>query len=147
MEPSRGLQDFLGSDQQDNLTSLIARDTLTNATVIVGARRSDSATDQLLAGPAFSRLIRAARSTFDIIIIDTPPVGPVVDSLYIANHADAIVFVTRWSSTSQQEAKHSVASLTDAKRPDTDIIAVINQQDQSRASYMRKYGDYYADAD
>ncbi len=37
------------------------------------------ATDQLLDSPAFSRLLTAARNTFDVIVLDTPPVGPVVD--------------------------------------------------------------------
>ena len=145
IEPSLGLLEFLTNEDSDNLEAIISKDTLSSATVVAGARRSDVPTDQLLAGPAFERLIRAAQSSFDIVIVDTPPVGPVVDSLYIAPYADAIVFVTRWSSTSQQDARHAVTSLNDAKRADTEILSVINQQDQTRASYMRKYGDYYAE--
>ena len=145
LDPSQGLLDFLSTTESENFNAIISSDSLSTATAIVGARRSDTPTDQLFAGTAFGRLIRAARRTFDVVIVDTPPVGPVVDGIYVAPYADAIVFVTRWSSTSQQDAKHAIASLTEAKRPDAEIVAVINQQDQTRASYMRKYGDYYAE--
>jgi succinoglycan biosynthesis transport protein ExoP len=145
IEPSQGLLEFLTTDNSKELSAIISKDVITDATLIVGARRSDLPTDQLLTGPSFQRLLRAARRTFDIVVIDTPPVGPVVDSLYVAPFADAIVFITRWSSTSQLDAKHALASLQGARRPSTEIVAVINQQDQTRASYMRKYGDYYAE--
>lgn len=146
IDPSRGLLDFLGNGT-DDLSAIVSMDTVSPLTNIVGARRSDVPTDQLLAGPSFARLIRAARSTFDYVVIDTPPVGPVVDSLYVAPFADAIVFVTRWASTSQLEAKRAVADLTKSKPANVEIIGVINQQDQSQASYQRRYGGYYASED
>lgn len=148
IEPSRGLLDFLASEEtQDNINSIISKDSMSPLTSIVGARRSDVPTDQLLAGPSFARLVRAARSTFDFVVVDTPPVGPVVDSLYVTPFADAIVFVTRWASTSQLDAKRAVADLAKSKAPDAEIIGVVNQQDQARASYLRRYGGYYASAD
>lgn len=146
LEPSKGLLDFLASDGDEmvSLPSILSQDHLTPVTIIVGARRSDLPTDQLLAGPSFGRLIKAATMSFDIIVLDTPPIGPVVDGLYIAPFADAILFVARWASTSQIEARKSVASLAAAKSPETPIITVLNQQDESRATYQRKYGDYYS---
>nr|WP_295884923.1 Wzz/FepE/Etk N-terminal domain-containing protein [uncultured Devosia sp.] len=145
IEPSQGLLEFLTSDDSENFNSIISHDTMSSATIIVGARRSDVPTDQLLTGRSFARLIHAARRTFDVVIVDTPPVGPVVDSLYVAPSADAIVFVTRWASTSQQDAKQAVTSLMENKAPNAEIVAVINQQDQTRAAYMRKYGNYYTE--
>ena len=145
IEPSQGLLEFLTSEDSENLNAIISHDTLSSATIIVGARRSDVPTDQLLTGRSFARLMHAARRTFDVVIIDTPPVGPVVDSLYVAQSADAIVFVTRWASTSQQDAKQAVTSLMENKAPNAEIVAVINQQDQTRGSYMRKYGNYYTE--
>lgn len=145
LEPSHGLLEFLDGNEIDGLTPIISADTMTDATFIVGAHRSDVPTDQLLTGQSFARLMRAARHTFDVVILDTPPVGPVVDALYVAPVADAIVFVTRWVSTSQLDAKEALASLAEAKAPGTEIVAIINQQDRTRASYLRKYGAYYAE--
>jgi capsular exopolysaccharide synthesis family protein len=145
LEPSHGLLEFLDGDAMESLNTIITADTMTNATFIVGARRSNVPTDQLLTGQSFARLMRAARHTFDVVIIDTPPVGPVVDALYVAPVADAIVLVTRWASTSQLDAKQALATLSEAKGPATEIIAIINQQDRTRASYLRKYGAYYTE--
>lgn len=145
LEPSHGLLEFLDGNEMDGLNGIISADTMTDATFIVGAHRSDVPTDQLLTGQSFARLMRAARHTFDVVILDTPPVGPVVDALYVAPVADAIVFVTRWVSTSQLDAKQALASLTEAMAPGTGIVAIINQQDRTRASYMRKYGAYYTE--
>ncbi|WP_332699077.1 GumC family protein [Devosia sp.] len=147
IEPSRGLLDFLDNEEAEDLSAIVNLDSLSPLTSIVGARRSDVPTDQLLAGPSFTRLMRAARSTFDFVVIDTPPVGPVVDSLYVAPFADAILFVTRWASTSQLDAKRAVADLVKSKAPNAEIIGVVNQQDQARASYVRRYSGYYATAD
>lgn len=145
LEPSHGLLEFLDGDAMESLNTIITADTMTDATFIVGARRSNVPTDQLLTGQSFARLMRAAQHTFDVVIIDTPPVGPVVDALYVAPVADAIVLVTRWASTSQLDAKQALATLSEAKRPATEIIAIINQQDRTRASYLRKYGAYYTE--
>lgn len=145
IQPSLGLLDYLSADPPtDDLTGMITTDTLTPVTLIVGSRRSDLPTDQLLAGPAFARLIKATTKAFDVVILDTPPVGPVVDGLFIAQFADIITFVTRWASTGQRDARHSIASLNASKNTDTPIITVLNQQDDSRSAYDRKYGGYYS---
>jgi len=146
VERSQGLLEYLSAENSDNLNSIISRDTLTGATIVVGVRRSDLPTDQLLTGMSFGRLINAGKRSFDVVILDTPPIGPVTDGLYIAPFADAIVFVTRWASTSQLDVKEALASLTAAKAPAVEIIAVLNQQDETKVAYMRKYGSYYASA-
>ncbi|WP_052715755.1 GumC family protein [Devosia chinhatensis] len=143
-EPSKGLLQFLSSDSMTDISGIVQKDELTDVTIVVGARRSDLPTDQLIAGRAFSSLIRSARQSFDVVVLDTPPIGPVVDGLYIAAHADAILFITRWASTSQLDARKSVAALENAKGPDCQIIAVLNERDASAASYQRKYGGYYS---
>lgn len=146
LEPSHGLMDFLTSDIDNaaNIGSIITRDELANVTVITGTRRSDIPTDQLLAGAGFVRLIHSARQTFDTVILDTPPIGPVVDGLYISAFADVICFVTRWASTSQQDARKSIASLTASKQEDATILAVLNQQDDAGRTYQRRYAGYYS---
>lgn len=148
LTPSDGLQEFLRSTGSDNasLAPIIARDPLTDLTVIPGARRSDLPTDQLLASVSFARLVRAARATFDRVVIDTSPVGPVVDGLYIAPYADTIVFVARWATTSQTDAKRAIEALSSVKKPSVEILAVLNQQRESRSSYRQKYGGYYSEA-
>lgn len=147
LEPSMGLLEFL-QDPDDNhfqINSIVTRDPLTTATIITGARRSGIPTDQLISGPAFKRLLQASRATFDVIVIDSPPIGPVVDGLYIAPLADAIVYVVRWGSTSQVDTRAAVASLAEVTPENTEILPVLNQQAKSAASYRSKYDSYYSD--
>lgn len=147
LEPSSGLLEYLThTDNAPTLSSIVTVDEGSGAQVIVGSRRSDVATDQLLAGATFARLIRAAQKTFDVVILDTPPIGPVVDGLYLAQFADTIAFIIRWAKTSQQDARSAIASLQEAKRPETEIVTILNQQDASKSSYRSKYAGYYTEA-
>lgn len=149
LERSEGLYEFLNNEGEilTSINSIVSQDPQTSATVIVGARQSMAPTDQLLSGTAFPRLIDAARNVFDIVILDTPPLGPVVDGLYLASHADAVVFVTRFATTSQAEARRCLARLEDTLGSADSIVAVINQQDSSTNRYLKKYGGYYQSAD
>ncbi|WP_224702744.1 GumC family protein [Devosia aquimaris] len=145
LEPDHSLLDLLSeTTAEKDFSQVVLTDALTATSMIVGSRRSDIPTDQLLAGKAFQRLLDAARASFDVVVLDTPPVGPVVDGLYLAQFVDAIVFVTRWASTSQREARRAVESLTVSKPAEAKITTVLNQQDLTRSGYGRKYGSYYS---
>lgn len=120
------------------------RDPKTSAMLLLGSRTSDLPTDQLVMSDDFKRLIEACRSSFDITIIDTPPVGPVVDGTLIAPFADAILFVTRWSVTNQSEAKRAVSRLLEGCEYPPVLVSVLNQQESfSSRYYNKRYGGYY----
>jgi polysaccharide biosynthesis transport protein len=44
-------------------------------------------------------LISASRDRFDLVILDTPPVGIVADSLVLSDLVDAAILVVRWGKT------------------------------------------------
>ncbi|WP_375450536.1 GumC family protein [uncultured Devosia sp.] len=147
LESSMGLLEYLsGNENVADFETIVNRDPLSSTQVLVGARRSDTATDQLIAGPSFAQLVKSARAAFDIVILDTPPIGPVVDGLYLAQFPDVIVFVTRWASTSQTDARNAVNALDDVKNKNVQILSVLTQQEASKASYRGKYAGYYSEA-
>ncbi|MBN9316195.1 MAG: hypothetical protein J0I99_10680 [Devosia sp.] len=147
IEASEGLLEYLaGEAGASELRSFLTVDSGSGAQIVVGSRRSDIATDQLIAGKTFAGLIAAARKTFDIVVLDTPPVGPVVDALYLAGMADAIAVVVKFSSTPQQEVKAAMAALDKAKRDGVPVLTVLNQQTSNPAAYRGKYAGYYAEA-
>jgi capsular exopolysaccharide synthesis family protein len=144
LPPSTELIDLLKvSEVPQMFTSLTTTDPKSSLTVILGGRHGEHATDELLMGDRIARLLAAAKRHFDYVIIDTPPVDPVVDSLYLARHADVIAFVVRWASTSQTLARKSVAALVENARPDTPVIAVLNQKEQTKIAGYYKYSGYY----
>jgi len=139
-----GLADYLANSDDINLLREISvLDKETSLSVIVGSKRSDMPTDHFSAGTALERLINSARKQFDYVILDTPPIVPVVDGLYLAAHADVIAMVVRWSTTSQGEAKETISSLQQVKRDGAEIIMVMNQQENSPRGYRYKYAGYY----
>jgi len=147
VEASTGLLEHLMKPANDEgLSDILFTESQTGLLALVGARRSDIPTDQVIASKAFDDLIQLARTHFEMVVIDTPPVGPVVDGLYLAKFADAIAFVVRWASTSQRDARDAAQSLDSAKRPGVPTLVILNQQEGSEASYRNKYAGYYAEA-
>jgi succinoglycan biosynthesis transport protein ExoP len=146
IEPARGLLEVLHDKSGiTSLDSILQVDLATGVRIAPGARRSELATDHLIAGKEFAELLRTVTESYDIVVLDTPPVGPVVDGLYLAQFADAIAFVVKWSSTSQQDAKSALTALRDAKRPGVTILGVLNQLQITKSAERSKYAGYYED--
>jgi succinoglycan biosynthesis transport protein ExoP len=134
------------ADAAPALRTIVGVDEKSGIAVLLGSRRSGKATDQLVASKTFSRLIDAATKAFDVVVLDTPPVGPVVDGIYLAQFADAVVFVVRWASTSQSEVRVAVRSLGDALRPHVEMVSVLAQSARPSTYYYGKYAGYYSEA-
>lgn len=140
----KGLLDFLQStDDAHSLESVVFVDQTSHLDVIVGSRRSEGATEELVTGAKFKAMIEVARKSFDVIILDTPPLGPVVDGAYMARFADAVVLVAKWASTSQAEIKSAAATMRSSVRPNTPIVTVLNQSAEARR-VAGKFADYYS---
>ncbi|MCF6344601.1 MAG: Wzz/FepE/Etk N-terminal domain-containing protein [Devosiaceae bacterium] len=139
-----GLADYLKNPDDANILSkVIVRDKESSLTAIVGSKRSKTPTDQLSSGKALAKLISTAKSQSDYVILDSPPIIPVVDGLYLAEYADVIAMIVRFATTSQGEAKEAVSSLKRVKNPDADILMVLNQEESTRHGYRYKYSGYY----
>ncbi|KQW80531.1 hypothetical protein ASC89_10750 [Devosia sp. Root413D1] len=125
---------------------LVVRDKQPGVYVIGAGERADMPTDYLIGGPNFARLLTQARARFDVVILDTPPVGPVTDGLYLAGYADLILFVVMSGRTSQTEARLALAQLRTAYPEDRPILAVLNAQQRASARYKSSYGySYYSE--
>ena len=139
-----GLLDFLiGSTQQPvKLSDIIAFDPLTKLEVIPSTGRSSQPTDQLLTSRAFGDLIKSVRDDYEVIVLDTPPMLPVVDGRYLVNHADAVVLVVKWAETRQQDVRRTLALIEETRRADdVPIFGVLNQQSTRNGKYY--YQGYY----
>lgn len=139
LEPDVGLLEYLAAPPGSvPLMSVLAADPLSGVRIALGAHGSDTATDHLLGGEAFARMLAAARQSFDIIILDASAAAVVVDPLYLAPHADAIALLIRWAGTGQQEARVAVAAIDAARRPETEIITVLSLAEERRVRYRRR---------
>lgn len=97
----------------------------------------------LLGSERLKHFVDDLRENFDLIIIDTPPMGPVVDPIVVAQHlADQVVYVVRWASTARDMVQRSVAQLSGhAKIAGVVFNHVVDKQAQRYSKYA--YGNYY----
>ena len=77
------------------------------------------------------------RRHYDRVIIDTPPILPVSDALVVAQHADAVVFVTKSDATSIRQINQALDLLRRVGARITGVV--VNQLDTRKAA---KYSDY-----
>ncbi len=71
----------------------------------------ETARPEMLASRQMSTVMHALAGQFDTIIIDAPPLLPVVDGRILADYADQIVFVMTWRRTPKQLAKRALQTL------------------------------------
>ncbi len=97
---------------------------------------------ELLGGKSFSRMMEYSRENYDIIIVDAPPIGSVIDAAVISTKCDGMMLVIESGAINYRFARKVVDQL---KVADAKILGVIlNKIDISGKSYYGKYyGKYY----
>ena len=97
---------------------------------------------ELLSNKTFKLLVKTLRETYDYIIIDTPPLGNVIDGAIVAQECDGAVFVMAANTVSY---KFIQTAITQLKKTGCKILgAVLNKVDMSENGYYGKYyGKYY----
>jgi polysaccharide biosynthesis transport protein len=91
-----GLSEFLCGNAK--LTDVIVQDPVTKINLIPAGSTTPNAPD-LLMSQGMSDLIAVLRSGFDYVIMDSPPLLPIVDALALATGADKILVVVEWCRT------------------------------------------------
>lgn len=93
---------------------------------------------ELMLSKRFEEALHKLREMFEMVIIDSPPVQLVSDSMVIARHCTGLVFVVKADDTHYQVARNAVKRLRQAQ---ANIVGVaLNQLDFQRAD--RYYGEY-----
>lgn len=96
---------------------------------------------ELLEEEAFRELLEEVRACYDYIIIDTPPVGSVIDAAIIAKESDGAVLVIESERVSYKVAQKSMEQL---EKTGCKILgAVLNKVNIEKNKYYGKYDYYY----
>nr|WP_050780987.1 AAA family ATPase [Bradyrhizobium sp. ORS 278] len=69
--------------------------------------------DEILASVAFRDLIAKLRDRYECVILDLPPLAPVVDVRAALSTIDSIVFVVEWGKTRMSAVEHHLLSDAD----------------------------------
>lgn len=129
---------------QAELGEVICQSEMKNLNVIFAGSYPPNPAE-LLGNKRFKSLIATMRDSFDYIIIDTPPLGSVIDSAIVSTVCDGVVMVLRSARVSYKFANNVKAQLE--KTGCRILGAVINgvNEKESGGYYSRYYKSYYGD--
>lgn len=92
---------------------------------------------ELMLSDKYSDFINELKQEYDYIIVDTPPLGLVIDSAVIAKACDAAIMVISAGRVRYRQAKKTKAQL---EKSGCKILgAVLNFADKKSDSYYKKY--------
>lgn len=148
----KGLVQAIVGEQRWQSTVMIDRTTrLSIIPTVIRGRLSH--TSELLSGPGMRALIEEARTVYDYIVVDLPPLGPVVDAKAFAPQADGFVMVAEWGATPRALVRatlHAEPQIT-AKL----LGVVLNKTDTNQLprygafggseKYLDRYSSYYVE--
>lgn len=135
-----GLSDFISGTAQ---VSQVIRSIDGTTAKLLAAGNTPPNPLELLLSPRFSQSLAKLQELFDIIILDTPPVQLVSDSMIVARHATAVIYVVKADDTPIPLARLGLKKI---RMSGTPVIGVaLNQLDFKKADrYYGEYSGYYA---
>lgn len=96
---------------------------------------------ELLSGPMFTHLLEALKKNYEYVIVDTPPVNPVIDGALIAKKCDGTVLVVECG---QSEKVQVVRAKNQLEYAGVRILGVVlNKVGKSKNGYGYGYGYGY----
>jgi len=138
----------LGYSGQPGLINMVAEKSVFEDLVITDSKfkfdflpsstqiRPSNSSD-VLTSPAMKEMLRQARSDYDYVLVDLPPMLPVVDVKAVSHLLDAFVLVVEWGSTSTDEVLKAVnMSPIVSERL---LGAILNKADEA---VMRRFEGY-----
>lgn len=148
IESSLAVSEFLaGSVTEQELTLTAVADPKSPLFVATARRLANVPTDELINSVAFHELLNDAAAHFEVVVIDSAPLLPLVDTSYIINKVDRVLLVVRYSSTTQSEVREAVKAITEAMAPETRCLAILSHDErQTLRSYAYGRESYYGEA-
>ncbi|MBY8977370.1 AAA family ATPase [Rhodobacteraceae bacterium NNCM2] len=140
-------------DGEPDLVSVLRKEVLIEEAVRVDADTGCDIlpTNQILEDPTVllsvdhvADLIQQARSKYDLVVIDSPPMHALSDALAFARVTDVVLFAIRWRSTPSETVMRSVRTLrTVSIGPVGAVLTFVDRRKERHYQY-RGYEQSYA---
>ena len=141
-EETLGLSQYL-SGQVEQIDEIVYKTNYENLYMILSGPYAPSPTE-MLGDEQFGHLLKAARQVFEYVLIDTPPLGTVVDAAVIGQYCDGAVLVVESGATSYHVCRKVKDQLE--KSGCKMLGAILNKVDYESRKYMSgayRYGYGY----
>ena len=133
LEKAPGVVDYLlGTAEISGITHV---DEQTGLHVFGAGSKTHNPPD-LLGSVRMRGLIEFLRANYDYIVVDTPPVGPVVDASVTSALVDKTLFIIQWGKTAREVVGDSVRQIPGEKKIAGVVLNFVNERE------ARKYGKY-----
>lgn len=138
-EVKYGLTHYLSG--QNEMEEVIYQTNIKNLDIVFCGSYSPNPAE-LLGHIRFKDMINNLRSIYDYIIVDTPPLGSVIDGAIVAKVVDGVIMVIESNSISYKFAQHVKEQLDKANC--RILGTVLNKVPMDKKGYYSKYyGKYY----
>ena len=132
-----GLAHYLS--KQAKLSDVICATTLPKFHIIFPGIVPPNPTE-LLGNRLFKDMIRVVRDVYDYVIVDTPPLGLIIDSAIIADSCDGSVIVIESGTISYRFVQEVKDQLAKSNCPI--LGTILNKVDYSKSGSYGHYGKY-----
>ena len=141
---TKGLSHYL-TGQTKELEAVIYESDIPNLSVIfTGAKAPNPA--ELLGRPKLTKMIQTLREQFDMIVIDCPPLGSVIDAVLVAKNCDGTILVVESDAISFKVVQNVKRQLDQSG---CKILGVVLNKVQAGGKgyygYYKGYYGYYDD--
>lgn len=124
------------------LQDAVLHDDGCGADVLMGGRSPVNAAD-LFSSDGFREFVELARSAYDFVIIDTPPVLVVPDARIAGRHVDAIIYTVNWDRTGRSQVADGLRQFSSVGLYVHGLVlAQVDPRGMKRYGYRGRYGTY-----
>jgi capsular exopolysaccharide synthesis family protein len=148
-DASVGIVDVISGAR--SLEQTLWRDPATNLFFLPTIKKAPQYSSEVLASEQTKKLIDRLRASFDFVIVDLPPLVPIVDARAAAHLVDGMILVIEWGRTKIDVVQHSLDTAPNLHQ--AIIGAVLNKTNmdhlpqydvQHKSMYKNKYYARYA---
>jgi succinoglycan biosynthesis transport protein ExoP len=134
-----------------SLEETVWKDPVTNLFFLPAVQTAPSFASEVLGSESIKKLIDRLRESFDFVIIDLPPLVPIVDARAVAHVVDCVILVIEWGCTGIGVVRHALDTAPDlhqaiigAALNKTKMDRVFKYDVQHKSIYKNKYYAKYA---
>lgn len=124
-----------------DLKDAVRKDEATGCDLLPTTRMHDDPAD-LLANGAMDDMIIAARMNYDMVIVDSPPLLPVPDTMVFADQADLVLMMVRWRRTPKSAVRRALSMLQSVTAQSIGGVITLVDRKQERQYHDHGYHSY-----
>lgn len=96
---------------------------------------------RLLSSQKMQKFIQDCQRKFDLVIVDTPPLGIIADAKFVSAHTDGLMMVVRLGQSDRAIVREVIEGLKISRTPVIGIV--INGEKRARPKHYHYYHRYY----